>query len=67
MIKDIFKKKIIIYHCPKCNSTNLEYYTYLKNSIQVALRLAKPKYIDNFICNDCDFSEKINKLKKEYK
>lgn len=44
-----------VYHCPKCNSTNLGYITYADNVFDIYLNNAKPTYAEKFICHNCNY------------
>lgn len=46
-----------VYHCPKCNGTNLGYITYADNLFDIYHNDAKPTYTEKIVCNKCNYMD----------
>lgn len=71
IIKELYetkiKKRIVVYKCPYCVSSSLDFMTSLCNYYEVFVLHKKPKYEHTAFCNSCSKWHMFNDLEREYR
>ena len=54
------------YICPRCNSTQIGYFSVISNYVQVIRGIESPNYIETAKCNKCGYvTDNLKDLKRK--